>query len=98
MASTGWPTGVRQWLRNAARASGHRPIPAILCLAAQLLIFPVRSSAQGSAGVNGTVTDETGAVIAALSVVLPRDATVDLALVELHGAAREIERALGFRG
>ena len=39
-----------------------------------------------------------GIVIAALSVVLPREAAVDPALVELHGAAREIERALGFRG
>ena len=39
-----------------------------------------------------------GTVIAALSVVLPREAPVEPALVELHGAAREIERALGFRG
>lgn len=49
-------------------------------------------------GVAVPVRDETGAVIAALSVVLPRDAPVDPALVELHRAAREIERALGFRG
>ena len=34
---------------------------------------------------------------AALSVVLPREAPVDPALVELHRAAREIERALGYR-
>src|SRR3954452_7484852 len=49
-------------------------------------------------GVAVPVRDETGAVIAALSVVLPREAPVEPALVELHGAAREIERALGFRG
>jgi len=49
-------------------------------------------------GIAVPVRDETGAVIAALSVVLPREAAVDRALVELHGAAREIERALGFRG
>lgn len=49
-------------------------------------------------GVAVPVRDETGAVIAALSVVLPRDAPVDPALVELRGAAREIERALGVRG
>jgi DNA-binding IclR family transcriptional regulator len=49
-------------------------------------------------GVAVPVRDETGAVIAALSVVLPRDAPVDPALMELRGAAREIERALGYRG
>ena len=49
-------------------------------------------------GVAVPVRDETGTVTAALSVVLPREAPVDRALVELHGAAREIERALGFRG
>ena len=49
-------------------------------------------------GVAVPVRDETGTVIAALSVVLPREAPAGPALVELHGAAREIERALGFRG
>jgi DNA-binding IclR family transcriptional regulator len=49
-------------------------------------------------GVAVPVRDETGTVIAALSVVLPREAPVEPALVELHGAAREIERALGFLG
>ncbi|WP_344094870.1 IclR family transcriptional regulator [Microbacterium deminutum] len=49
-------------------------------------------------GVAVPVRDETGTVTAALSVVLPREAAVDPALVELHRAAREIERALGFRG
>ncbi|MFT4214361.1 MAG: IclR family transcriptional regulator [Microbacterium sp.] len=47
-----------------------------------------------STGLAVPVRDETGAVIAALSVVLPRDAATDLALVELHRAARDIERAL----
>jgi DNA-binding IclR family transcriptional regulator len=51
-----------------------------------------------STGVAVPVRDETGIVIAALSVVLPREAPVDPALVELHRAAREIERAVGFRG
>ena len=37
-----------------------------------------------STGVAVPVRDETGAVIAALSVVLPRDAPVEPALVELH--------------
>ncbi len=37
------------------------------------------------------------AVIAALSAVLPRDAETQFALVELHRAARDTERALGFR-
>ncbi|MFT3797746.1 IclR family transcriptional regulator [Microbacterium sp.] len=47
-----------------------------------------------STGVAVPIRDETGAIIAALSVVLPRDAATDLALVELHRAARDIERAL----
>ena len=50
-----------------------------------------------STGVGVPIRDETGTVIAALSVVLPRDAPVEPALVELRGAAREIERALGYR-
>lgn len=50
-----------------------------------------------STGVAVPVRDETGAVIAALSVVLPRDAETRFALVELHRAARDIERALGYR-
>ena len=50
-----------------------------------------------STGVAVPVRDETGAVIAALSVVLPRDAEVEFALVELHRAARDIERSLGYR-
>ncbi len=50
-----------------------------------------------STGVAVPVRDETDAVIAALSVVLPRDAETEYALVELHRAARDIERALGYR-
>ncbi|WP_295829654.1 IclR family transcriptional regulator C-terminal domain-containing protein, partial [uncultured Microbacterium sp.] len=50
-----------------------------------------------STGVAVPVRDETGAVIAALSAVLPRDAETQFALVELHRAARDTERALGFR-
>ena len=45
-------------------------------------------------GVAVPVRDETGAVIAALSVVLPRDAPVEPALVELHARhARDRARA-----
>ncbi|MDO9589914.1 MAG: IclR family transcriptional regulator C-terminal domain-containing protein, partial [Microcella sp.] len=50
-----------------------------------------------STGVAVPVRDETGAVVAALSVVLPRDAPTDLALAELHRGRRQIERALGVR-
>ncbi|WP_083511344.1 IclR family transcriptional regulator [Microbacterium sp. XT11] len=50
-----------------------------------------------STGVAVPVRDETGTVIAALSVVLPRDAETHFALVEVHRAARDIERALGYR-
>ncbi|MBN9211446.1 MAG: IclR family transcriptional regulator [Microbacterium sp. 71-36] len=50
-----------------------------------------------STGVAVPVRDETGAVIAALSVVLPRDAETQFALGELHRAARDTERALGYR-
>jgi DNA-binding IclR family transcriptional regulator len=50
-----------------------------------------------STGIAVPLRDETSTVIAALSVVLPRDAEVDFALVELRRAARDTERALGFR-
>jgi DNA-binding IclR family transcriptional regulator len=50
-----------------------------------------------STGVAVPVRDETGAVVAALSVVLPRDAETQFALVELHRAARDTERALGYQ-
>ena len=48
-------------------------------------------------GVAVPVRDETDTVVAALSSVLPREAHVELALFELHAAARDIERALGYR-
>lgn len=51
-----------------------------------------------STGVAVPVRDETGSVVAALSVVLPRDAETATALAELHRGRREIERALGVRG
>lgn len=50
-----------------------------------------------STGVAVPVRDETGAVIAALSTVLRRDQQTEVALFELHAAARDIERTLGFR-
>lgn len=50
-----------------------------------------------STGVAVPLRDETGTVIAALSVVLPRDAETDFALVELRRAAVDIERSLGYR-
>ncbi|MFT4219030.1 MAG: IclR family transcriptional regulator [Microbacterium sp.] len=48
-----------------------------------------------STGVAVPVHDETGAVIAALSVVLPHGAQTEPALVELLRAARDIERERG---
>ena len=51
-----------------------------------------------STGVAVPVRDETGQVVAALSVVLRRDDPVEPALVELHAGKRDIERSLGFRG
>lgn len=50
-----------------------------------------------STGVAVPVHDETNAVVAALSVVLPRDAQTEFALIELLRAARDTERALGYR-
>lgn len=50
-----------------------------------------------STGLAVPLRDETSTVIAALSVVLPRDAETEFALVELHRAARDIERSLGYR-
>ncbi|WP_194762666.1 IclR family transcriptional regulator [Microbacterium sp. UFMG61] len=50
-----------------------------------------------STGVAVPVHDETGAVAAALSVVLRREDPIDPALHELLAAARSIERALGGR-
>jgi len=47
-----------------------------------------------STGVAVPVRDEAARTIAALSVVLPRDAPTAFALEELHLAAREIERAM----
>lgn len=51
-----------------------------------------------STGVAVPVRDEAGRVTAALSVVLPRDAPTEPALLELHTGKRDIEQALGFRG
>jgi len=50
-----------------------------------------------STGVAVPVRDETGTVIAAMSAVLPRDAETEFATVELLHAARDTERALGYR-
>lgn len=50
-----------------------------------------------STGIAVPVRDETGQTVAALSVVLPRDAQTDYALVELYRAGRDIERAMGYR-
>ena len=50
-----------------------------------------------STGVAVPIRDETGTVIAALSVVLPHGTPTEFALVELHRAARDTERALGYR-
>ncbi|UTT61618.1 IclR family transcriptional regulator [Microcella humidisoli] len=50
-----------------------------------------------STGVAVPVRDETGTVVAALSVVIRRDAPTVPALAELHRGRTEIERALGVR-
>lgn len=50
-----------------------------------------------STGIAVPIRDETGRAIAALSVVLPRDAEPEFAIVELHRAANDIARSLGYR-
>ncbi|WP_102194742.1 IclR family transcriptional regulator [Microbacterium aurantiacum] len=50
-----------------------------------------------STGLAVPIRDMTGEVIAALSVVLPREAATEPALAELFTAAREIDRALAER-
>jgi len=47
-----------------------------------------------STGLAVPVRDGAGTVVAALSVVLPREAPTEPALAELHRAARDIEKAL----
>lgn len=77
------PAALRRKLAEV-RTLGHALAPGYIEEIATGLAVPLR--------------DETSTVIAALSVVLPRDAEVDFALVELRRAARDIERALGHRG
>jgi len=48
-------------------------------------------------GVAVPIRDDLGRTVAALSVVLPRDAPAEFALVELYRAARATERAMGYR-
>ncbi len=50
-----------------------------------------------STGIAVPIRDETARVIAALSVVLPREAQVEVVIVELRRAAHDIERSLGYR-
>ncbi|MCR2800256.1 MULTISPECIES: IclR family transcriptional regulator [unclassified Microbacterium] len=50
-----------------------------------------------STGIAVPLLDETGHVVAALSVVVPRGAESEFAVVELQRAARDIERSLGYR-
>jgi DNA-binding IclR family transcriptional regulator len=50
-----------------------------------------------STGVAVPVRDETGEVVAALSIVLPRDAAPDVAIAELLRAAREVRARLSGR-
>ena len=77
------PTALRRKLAEV-RALGHAVARGFIESVSTGLAVPVR--------------DETGAVAAALSVVLRRDDPVEPALVELHAGKREIERSLGFRG
>lgn len=50
-----------------------------------------------STGVAVPVRDSTDGVVAALSVVLPRGSRTEFAIEELHRAARDVERAMGYR-
>lgn len=50
-----------------------------------------------STGIAVPVRDESGAIAAALSVVLPRDEPTGLAVRELLAAAQDTERVLGYR-
>jgi DNA-binding IclR family transcriptional regulator len=50
-----------------------------------------------STGVAVPVRDETGVVVAALSVVLPRETNPDVAIAELLAAARDIRASLAAR-
>ena len=76
------PIAVRRKLAEV-RTLGHAFAPGYIEDVATGIAVPIR--------------DETGRVIAALSVVLPRDSEADYAIVELHRAARDIERSLGYR-
>ena len=76
------PAGVRRKLAEI-RALGHAVAPGYIEDVSTGIAVPVR--------------DETGRVIAALSVVVPRDAPVAPAIAELQRGARDIERALGYR-
>ncbi len=76
------PQAVRRKLAEV-RQLGHAIAPGYIEEVATGIAVPVR--------------DETGQVVAALSVVLPRDAEADFAVVELHRAARDIARSLGYR-
>jgi DNA-binding IclR family transcriptional regulator len=76
------PAAVRRKLAEV-RALGHAIAPGYI--------------EEVSTGIAVPIRDETNRVVAALSVVLPRDAESDFAIVELHRAARDIARSLGFR-
>jgi len=76
------PSALRRKLAEV-RALGHAVAPGYIESVATGVAVPVH--------------DETGSVAAALSVVLPRDASPDLALRELRAAARDIEGALSGR-
>lgn len=76
------PVALRRKLAEV-RSLGHAIAPGYIEEVSTGLAVPVRV--------------ETGATVAALSVVLPRDAQTAFALEELHRAARDIERAMGYR-
>lgn len=76
------PAVLRRML-DGVRKAGHAVTPGFLDEDSTGLAVPVR--------------DEAGRTVAALSVVLPRDAPTAFALAELHRAARAIEEAMGHR-
>lgn len=73
------PTAVRRKL-DEIRTLGHAIAPGYLDEAATGIAVPLR--------------DDTGAVIAALSAVIPRDAHTEGTLVELHSSAKDTEKML----
>jgi hypothetical protein len=71
---------VRQIHKKQERLSLHVPVPQIACALAlammgMMLLTPRTASAQASAGITGTVTDTTGAVVRGAHVTITNEGT-----------------------